>query len=191
MSVGTVDRDRTRPNSVGHLASSGDPYEAERFAEALACSDLDADRDQVVCQVVGHGVGQCEVGGCGVWYDSRVENRIASLVVDAADAETLARFWSDVLGWQIIKRGNYGATIADAGGALEIDFRTVTDGPKATKNRLHLDIKPVNRGQDDELERLLALGARRVEVGQRSDVSWYVLADVEGNEFCLCRPDST
>lgn len=94
------------------------------------------------------------------------------------------------LGWQIIKRGGYGVTIAGEDGALEIDFRTVPE-PKATKNRLHLDIKPVTRGQVDELERLLALGARRVDVGQRPDVSWFVLADPEGNEFCLCRPDST
>lgn len=128
---------------------------------------------------------------CLIWYDGRVENRIASLVVDAIDAERLAQFWADVLGWQIIKRGGYGATIGAADGALEIDFRTVPDPPKATKNRLHLDIKPVSRGQADELERLLALGARRVDVGQRPDVSWFVLADPEGNEFCLCRPDST
>lgn len=119
-----------------------------------------------------------------------MENRIASLVVDAVDAERLARFWAEALGWQIIKRGPYGATIGDESGGLEIDFRTVPDQPKETKNRLHLDIKPVSRGQADELDRLLALGARRVDVGQRPDVSWYVLADPEGNEFCLCRPDS-
>jgi catechol-2,3-dioxygenase len=126
-----------------------------------------------------------------VWYDRHVENRIASLVVDATDAEGLGQFWAEVLGWQIIKRGNYGVTIGAEDGALEIDFRTVPDGAKAAKNRLHLDIKPLNHGQDDELDRLLALGARRVDVGQRQDVSWYVLADLEGNEFCLCRPDST
>ena len=119
-----------------------------------------------------------------------MENRIASLVVDATDAEELAQFWSTVLGWQIVNRGNYGVTIGGEG-AFEIDFRTVPDGPKSTKNRLHLDIKPVNREQSAELDRLLAYGARRVDVGQRPDVSWYVLADPEGNEFCLCRPDPT
>jgi catechol-2,3-dioxygenase len=116
-----------------------------------------------------------------------MENRIASLVVDAADAEGLGQFWADVLGWQVVKRGGYGVTIA-AEGTMEIDFRTIPDGPKTTKNRLHLDIKPVRRDQADELARLLALGARRVDVGQRADASWYVLADPEGNEFCLCRP---
>jgi hypothetical protein len=63
----------------------------------------------------------------------------------------------------------------------------VPDGPKTGKNRLHLDIKPVSRDQAAELGRLLALGARQVDVGQGAR-SWYVLADPEGNEFCLCRP---
>ena len=62
----------------------------------------------------------------------------------------------------------------------------VPDGPKQTKNRIHLDINPTDRDQAAELERLLALGATRVDVGQ-GDVSWHVLADPEGNEFCLLR----
>jgi hypothetical protein len=117
-----------------------------------------------------------------------VENRIASLVVDATDAEALGRFWADVLGWEIVKRGGYGVTIA-AEGTMEIDFRTVLDGEKPAKNRLHLDLKPLHRSQAAELDRLLALGARPVDVGQRADSSWHVLADPEGNEFCLCVPD--
>ncbi len=116
-----------------------------------------------------------------------VENRIASLVIDAADAELLAEFWSAALGWQIVKRGNYGASIGTTEVPFEIDFRTVPDGPKTVKNRLHLDIKPVHRDQEAELSRLIALGARHVDVGQ-GDRSWYVLADPEGNEFCLCLP---
>jgi catechol-2,3-dioxygenase len=116
------------------------------------------------------------------------KNRIASLVVDATDAEALGRFWAEVLGWDVVKRGGYGVTIAGEG-TIEIDFRSVPDGPRPAKNRLHLDLKPLNRSQAAELDRLLALGARRVDVGQRPDSSWYVLADPEGNEFCLCVPD--
>ena len=56
--------------------------------------------------------------------------------------------------------------------------------PKQGKNRLHIDVNPSGCDQDEELERLLALGARRVDIGQR-DVPWVVLADPEGNEFCL------
>lgn len=117
----------------------------------------------------------------------RAENLIASLVIDAADAELLAHFWASALGWQIIRRGGYGVSIGIDGGPFEIDFRSVPDGPKTVKNRLHLDIKPAGRDQTAELHRLLALGARQADVGQGAR-HWHVLADPEGNEFCLCRP---
>ena len=116
-----------------------------------------------------------------------MENRIASLVVDAADAELLAQFWAGALGWQVVNRGSYGVSIGAEGSPFEIYFRSVPDGPKPVKNRLHLDVKPLNREQQAELDRLLALGARQVDVGQGKQ-SWYVLADPEGKEFCLCRP---
>jgi phospholipase/lecithinase/hemolysin len=58
---------------------------------------------------------------------------------------------------------------------------------KTLKNRLHIDVNATGTDQQHELERLLALGARRVDVGQTPDVSWIVLADPEGNEFCLLR----
>jgi catechol-2,3-dioxygenase len=120
-------------------------------------------------------------------YHQRVENRIVSLVIDATDAELLAQFWAGALGWQVVDRGGYGVSIGHDGGPFEIDFRLVPDGPKPAKNRLHLDVKPVQRDQAAELDRLIALGARPVDVGQ-GDRNWYVLADPEGNEFCLCRP---
>jgi catechol-2,3-dioxygenase len=109
-----------------------------------------------------------------------VENRIASLVVDAADAELLAQFWAGALGWQVVNRGSYGVSIGADSSPFEIDFRFVPDAAKAAKNRLHLDIQPLNRDQAAELGRLLALGARQVDVGQ-GDRSWYVLADPEGS----------
>ncbi len=121
-------------------------------------------------------------------------SRIFSLCIDCTDAERVAQFWADVLGWEVIntgfqktEHGRDGATIgAPGGGPLEIDFRWVPDGAKTTKNRLHLDINPTDRDQGAELERLLELGARPVDVGQ-SEASWHVLTDPEGNEFCLCR----
>ncbi len=73
---------------------------------------------------------------------------------------------------------------ADAG--WSIDLLLVPDGPKRGKNRLHLDVNPTDRDQDAELQRLLELGARPVDIGQ-GDVTWHVLADPEGNEFCLLR----
>ena len=59
--------------------------------------------------------------------------------------------------------------------------------PAQTRSRLHLDVNATDRDQDAELDRILALGARPTDVGQGDDVSWHVLADPEGNEFCLLR----
>jgi hypothetical protein len=62
-----------------------------------------------------------------------------------------------------------------------------TDEPRTGGLRLHIDVSPTDRDQDAELERLLALGARPADVGQTGAESWHVLADPEGNEFCLLR----
>jgi hypothetical protein len=56
---------------------------------------------------------------------------------------------------------------------------------KIVKNRLHLDLSPTDMGQDEEVRRLLGLGARHADVGQTGDESWVTLADPEGNEFCV------
>ena len=58
---------------------------------------------------------------------------------------------------------------------------------KVAKNRMHLDLSPVDRSRDEEVERLLALGATHADVGQTGEESWVVLADPEGNEFCVLR----
>ncbi|MFI6102451.1 VOC family protein [Lentzea sp. NPDC051213] len=113
-------------------------------------------------------------------------SRIVSLPVDCTDAELLAGFWAEVLGWKIVHRGNYGVSIGrEPDSTFQLDFRVVPD-VKREKNRLHLDINPTDRDQEAELARLLGLGAVPVDVGQ-GEVSWHVLADPEGNEFCLCR----
>jgi hypothetical protein len=114
--------------------------------------------------------------------------RITSLCIDATDPELLADFWCAVLGWQVIERDAEVVSIASGPGAsLSIDILSNQDGPKRAKNRLHLDVNATDRDQPAELERLTALGARPVDVGQGDSVSWHVLADPEGNEFCLLR----
>jgi hypothetical protein len=62
---------------------------------------------------------------------------------------------------------------------------------EAVKNRLHLDVSPIDRPQAEEVERLLELGAQPVDVGQSPDCSWRVLLDIEGNEFCVLRSLAT
>ena len=114
-------------------------------------------------------------------------NRITAWCIDCEDPNGLAAFWTAVLGWVVTDSDAEGVSIKPSTEAgWGIDFLVVRDGPKRGKNRLHLDVNPTDRDQDAELQRLLELGARRVDIGQ-GDVTWHVLADPEGNEFCLLR----
>jgi len=115
----------------------------------------------------------------------RMTSRIATLTIDAVQPQVVARFWCEVLGWRIIEEDGVGVSIAPDDGAWPtIDVMRVP-GLKTVKNRLHLDLRADGGRTADELARLERLGARRVDVGQGPDVSWVVLADPEGNEFCL------
>ena len=117
--------------------------------------------------------------------------RITELVLDCADAEKLAAFWSAVLGYVELGREEDGIEIgppdAGFGGPQPTLILSPVAEPKRDKLRLHIDVNATDRDQDAELERLLALGARPVDVGQTGEESWHVLADPEGNEFCLLR----
>jgi hypothetical protein len=66
-------------------------------------------------------------------------------------------------------------------------FLSATADEKRHKNRMHLDICPVGTTQEEEVSRLVALGARPVDIGQGEDVSWVVMEDPVGNEFCVMR----
>lgn len=104
------------------------------------------------------------------------------VVVEAVDPKRLGQWWCEALGWVVVD---------DAPQVFEIQpgvdrfpgilFLQCQD-PKGPKNRLHLDFRPAD--QKAEVERLLSLGASRIDIGQ-GDVSWVVLADPEGNEFCV------
>lgn len=111
-------------------------------------------------------------------------SRFAVLCIDALDPERVADFWCRVLGWQVVERDVDGVGIAGDGPGPRIDVLKVPER-KTLKNRLHLDLRADGTTTAEELERLLALGAVRVDVGQGPDVSWVVLGDPEGNEFCL------
>lgn len=112
-------------------------------------------------------------------------SRLAVVAIDALQPRRVADFWCAVLGWQVVEEGDGVVSIAPPdGGWPAIDVLAV-DEPKTVKNRLHFDLRADGVGTSEELERLLDLGARRVDVGQGPDVSWVVLADPEGNEFCL------
>jgi hypothetical protein len=114
-----------------------------------------------------------------------MSSRIAVIAIDAVEPQVLADFWGQALGWQVVDQDETGIGIGPADGTgPTIDLLRVPER-KTVKNRLHLDLRADGTSTAEELQRLLALGARRVDVGQGPDVSWVVLADPEGNEFCL------
>jgi catechol 2,3-dioxygenase-like lactoylglutathione lyase family enzyme len=113
---------------------------------------------------------------------------VSQLTVDAQDPLALARWWAEVLGWQVVEEDVDEIALQPPGAAAtEWLFCRVPEA-KQGKNRLHVDLRPRD-GSDQaaELARLRALGAITVDVGQGADVTWHVLADPEGNEFCLLR----
>jgi predicted enzyme related to lactoylglutathione lyase len=117
--------------------------------------------------------------------------RLHHIVVDAHDLPRLARFWAQVLGWRILSEREREVVIGpDETAAIGMCFMPVPDA-KTVKNRVHLDLTTGPDDRDAEIERLLQLGARRVDIGQIGDESWIVLADPEGNEFCVVRPKTT
>lgn len=117
--------------------------------------------------------------------------RITELVQDSRDPELLAAFWCEVLGYVVLERLNGSVEIGPAdpgfGGPQPTMVFSPTDEPRRGKLRLHIDVNATDRDQADELQRLLAAGAVPVDIGQTGAESWHVLADPEGNEFCLLR----
>ncbi len=121
-------------------------------------------------------------------------SKFTELAIDCADPDALARFWCAVLGYEVQGADDDVVTIGSP---------TVPDGGKrpgpvppaltfarvpqarSGKNRLHIDVNPTDRERDDEVRRLLDLGARHADVGQTGEESWVVLADPEGNVFCV------
>ena len=121
-------------------------------------------------------------------------SRFTELAIDCADPQALAGFWCAVLDYEVLDEdlddgivtiGSPGAPVDRPGQAPPmLTFARVPEG-KTVKNRLHLDLRAADRDQAGEVRRLLELGARHADVGQGDDVSWVVLADPEGNEFCV------
>ncbi|MEU6356475.1 VOC family protein [Streptomyces sp. NPDC047072] len=108
------------------------------------------------------------------------------VIVDAAGPQTLGRWWAEALGWVVVDDGPEEYEIRPEKDRLPgLLFGTAAEG-KTVKNRLHLDFRPDD--QDAEVARLLALGARRADIGQTGDEPWVVLQDPEGNEFCVLAP---
>ncbi|MEJ7633518.1 VOC family protein [Aeromicrobium sp.] len=118
--------------------------------------------------------------------------RLHHVVIDAHDLPALAQFWSEALGWPVLSSREREVVLGPSADApVGLCFMPAGETPKTVKNRVHLDLTTTDGDRDPEIERLIGLGARRVDVGQGDDVSWDVLADPEGNEFCVVRPKTT
>ena len=116
---------------------------------------------------------------------------LRNVTVDCTDALKLARFWAEALGWNIYHDDDPEVLVAP-------EFPPHREGPtmlfipvpepRSTKNRVHVDLQPSDRTRDEEVERLIALGATLVE-DHRTDegLGWVWLADPEGNDFCVER----
>lgn len=117
--------------------------------------------------------------------------RIQCLCIDTTDPTRLASFWQSALGWrrtydhddEIVLEPPAGSR--EDGVAPDLLFLRVPE-QKTIKNRLHLDLRP--QDQAAEVARLEELGARRADVGQAADAPWVVMADLDGNEFCVLPP---
>ena len=113
---------------------------------------------------------------------------LTEIVVDCSNPGVVASFWEAALGWRQQEASGY-RWMSSSGDPASPDLKLVfvpVPEAKTVKNRVHIDVNPVGCDQEEEVERLLGLGARRVDIGQ-GDVPWVVLADPEGNEFCVLR----
>lgn len=127
-------------------------------------------------------------------------SRLTEISLDCRDPDRLADFWTAALDWVVLDSE---PGLVEIGPARESDqalLDAVRTGPvpptmflaavaedKVVKNRMHLDLSPVDRSRDEEVERLRVLGATHADVGQTGEETWVVLADPEGNEFCVLR----
>ena len=124
-------------------------------------------------------------------------SRLTEVVVDCRDPAAQAAFWAAALGYHVTRTEaaqveigpwereppDLAEQVRQAPAVPTLVFVAVPES-KTVKNRLHLDLRPVGGSREAEVERLLGLGARRADIGQ-GEVPWVVLADPEGNEFCV------
>ena len=116
--------------------------------------------------------------------------RFAQWTLDVQDVERMVEFWSRALGFDV-RRGDDGSAKlyppADAPPDVPTLWLQNSGRPKQGKNRYHPDLRPADGDVDKEVARLLELGARHADVGQTGDEAFVVLADPEGNEFCVLK----
>jgi predicted enzyme related to lactoylglutathione lyase len=171
------------------LATTSAAHQADLIAHLrdLGATPADVGQGDVRWTVLADPEGNefCVLEPRPVYLDT---GPIAAVAVDCSDPRAMARFWSDAMDWTLHEvTGDYASLRSAKGVGPYLEFLRTPD-VKTVKNRVHLDLAPYP-GDDRaaEVARLLALGATPVDVGQ-GDVPWTVLADPEGNEFCVLTP---
>ena len=183
-----VPESKTGKNRV-HLdlasRSAADQAELVSRARDLGGGPVDIGQGEVPWVVMADPEGNefCVLEPRDVYRDT---GPVAAILTDCADPAALARFWAEAAGWPVTRTEEQLVGLrSPAGVGPYLEFLRVPGG-KTVKNRIHPDVAPY-RGEDPaaEVARLRAAGAALADVGQGDDVSWTVLADPEGNEFCV------
>ena len=171
------------------LATTSAAHQADLVArlQNLGAAPVDVGQGDVPWTVLAYPEGNefCVLEPRSIYRDT---GPIAAVVVDCADPRAMARFWGEAMDWTLHKvTGDHAVLRSAEGTGPYLQFLRTPD-IKTVKNRVHLDLRPYP-GDDlaAEVARLQALGATPADVGQ-GDVPWMVLADPEGNEFCVLTP---
>jgi predicted enzyme related to lactoylglutathione lyase len=186
----TVPEPKTVKNRVHvDLATSSLAHQADLVArlEDLGATPADVGQGDEAWVVLADPEGNefCVLEPRSIYRDT---GPMAAVVVDCADPRAMARFWGEAMDWPLHEVTDEFASLRSAEGVGPyLEFLRTPD-VKTVKNRIHLDLRPYP-GDDHtaEVARLRALGATDVDVGQ-GNVAWSVLADPEGNEFCVLTP---
>ncbi len=171
------------------LASTSAEHQAELVAHlrTLGATSADIGQGDVPWVVLADPEGNpfCVLEPREIYDDT---GPIAAVVVDCTDPRAMARFWNEALDWTLLEVTDDLARLRSAEGVGPYLEFVRSPVETADRSRMHLDVKPY--AADDqvaEVERLRVLGATFADVGQ-GDVSWVVLADTEGNQFCVLSP---
>jgi predicted enzyme related to lactoylglutathione lyase len=186
----TVPEPKTVKNRVHvDLATTSAAHQADLIArlEDLGATPADVGQGDVPWMVLADPEGNefCVLEPRSIYRNT---GPIAAVAVDCADPRAMARFWGEATDWTVHDVADDHASLRSANGVGPyLEFLRTPD-IKTVKNRVHLDLRPYpGDDQAAEADRLRALGATDIDVGQ-GDVPWIVLADPEGNEFCVLTP---
>lgn len=181
-----------RTKNPAHLdLRPADQHAEVSRASRLGAVHVDVGQGDVSWAVLADPAGNefCILAADGSVPDGLV---VEAWALDVADVERATRFWSELLGWEVAEReSGYARLVDPTGEGVALDLLRTPD-VRDTKNRVHPDLIPSGAEDDPdarprEVQRALSLGATRADIGQ-GGVPWDVLADPDGNEFCILRP---